>query len=114
MPLDPTTAAVLAEMARSDAPPMHTLPPDAARAGYAQMQGPAPEVAVGSVEERAVPGPQGDIPVRIYRPRGDGPHPVHVFYHGGGWVIGNLDTHDFDCREICNGAIVHHWHGCFD
>ena len=106
MPLDPTTAAVLAELARSDAPPMHALPPEAARAGYAQMQGPAPEVAVGSVEERAVPGPHVDIRVKIYRPRGNGPHPVHVFYHGGGWVIGNLDTHDFDCREICSGAGV--------
>lgn len=104
MPLDPVTQAVLAEMAKAEAPPMHELPPEAAREMYSMMQQPAPELEVGSVEDRRIPGPAGDIPVRIYRPSGDGPFPLHVHYHGGGWVIGDLDTHDFDCREICRGA----------
>ena len=104
MPLDPTTAAVLAQLAEADAPPMSQLPPAAARELYAQMQPPAPELEVGAVEERMIPGPAGELPVRIYRPAGDGPFPVHVFFHGGGWVIGDLDTHDADCRELCRGA----------
>ena len=104
MPLDPVTEAVLAEMARAEAPPLHELPPEAAREMYSQMQPPAPEIAVGSVEDRTIPGPAGEIGVRIYRPEGAGPFPLHVHYHGGGWVIGDLDTHDADCREICSGA----------
>jgi Esterase/lipase len=104
MPLDPVTQAVLAEMAKADAPPMHEMPPEAAREMYRMMQGPAPEVEVGAVEDRRIPGPGGELAVRIYRPAGEGPFPLHVFYHGGGWVIGDLDTHDFDCREICRGA----------
>ncbi|MEE4380705.1 MAG: alpha/beta hydrolase [Pseudomonadales bacterium] len=104
MPLDPTTAAVLAQLAEADAPPMSQLAPAAAREMYAQMQPPAPELEVGSVEDRTIPGPGGELPVRIYRPAGDGPFPVHLFFHGGGWVIGDLDTHDADCRELCRGA----------
>jgi acetyl esterase len=50
-----------------------------------------------------IEGPAGAIPVRIYRPSAV-PAPVHVHFHGGGWVIGDLDTHDRDCREICVGA----------
>src|SRR3954468_16014853 len=65
----------------------------------------APE-AVGSVENRTIPGPIGDIPVRIYRPR-DGAGstlPVVVFFHGGGWVVCDLDSHDDICRAITNAS----------
>ncbi|WP_434587719.1 alpha/beta hydrolase [Streptomyces sp. A5-4] len=64
---------------------------------------------VGSVEDRTVPGPQDapGIPVRIYRPdpvEAPGPRPTVVFFHGGGWVIGGLDTHDVVVRNLCRAA----------
>src|SRR5262245_45293622 len=59
-------------------------------------------VACETVEDRAIPGPEGEIPVRIYRPAGDDPKPVIVYYHGGGWVIGGLDTHDGTCRLLAD------------
>ena len=60
---------------------------------------------VGRVETRAVPGPDGaPIPVRVYTPKGDGPFPVVVYYHGGGWVIADVDTYDSSCRAICDLA----------
>jgi acetyl esterase len=57
-------------------------------------------IAVPHVEDRRVPGPAGEIPVRTYRQGGDEPKPVIVYYHGGGWVIGSLDTHDGVCRAL--------------
>src|SRR5262249_22055861 len=63
----------------------------------------APE-DVAQVENRRIPGPGGEIPVRIYTPEGSGPFPLLVFYHGGGWVIGDLDTHDNACRALTNRA----------
>ena len=63
---------------------------------------------LAKVENRTIPGPDGDVPVRIYTPHGTGPFPVVLYYHGGGWVICNLDTHDGLAREFCaaSGAIV--------
>lgn len=59
---------------------------------------------VARVEDRAVPGPGGDIPVRVYSPEATEPLPAVVFFHGGGWVICDLDSHDGLCRGIANGA----------
>jgi acetyl esterase len=59
---------------------------------------------VARVENRVIPGPAGDIPVRLYTPEGTGPFPILVYFHGGGWVSGNLDTHDIGCRRFCRGA----------
>lgn len=107
MPLHPQIQALVAGLAASpDARPTHELTPKEARDGYralAAMLGPASEVA--AVEDRTIPGPAGDIPIRVYRPAGEGPFPVLVFYHGGGWVIGDLETHDRECRALCNGAL---------
>ena len=64
----------------------------------------AQPAAVGKVEDRAIPGPAGSIPIRIYTPAGNGPFPVLVFYHGGGFVIGDLESHDGLCRSLTNGA----------
>ena len=63
-----------------------------------------PPEAVARVEDRRVPGSVGEIPVRIYTPEGSAPFPVLVYFHGGGWVIGNLDTHDAVCRLLANRA----------
>jgi len=59
---------------------------------------------VSRVEDRTLPGPGGEILVRVYTPAGEGPFPVLVYYHGGGFVLCNLDTHDGTCRSLANGA----------
>jgi acetyl esterase len=67
---------------------------------------PGPQIHV-EVSELSLPGPAGEIPARHYRPPGDVPAPLLVFYHGGGWSIGDLDTHDALCRLTCRDAGVH-------
>jgi acetyl esterase len=65
-----------------------------------------PQIHVG-VSDVSIPGPAGPIPARHYHPATSGPAPLVVFYHGGGWVIGDLDTHDPLCRLTCRDADVH-------
>lgn len=105
MPLDPQTKMYLDQMAALNQPPFSVLTPDQIRRGiagqFANMPAGEP---VARVENRSIPGPAGEIPVRIYTPAGSGPFPVLVFFHGGGWVICNLDTHDAPCRSLANGA----------
>jgi acetyl esterase len=106
MPLDPQVQAFLAAQAAVEVPPISEQTPQMAREGYtalAQMLGPGEAV---DTEDRSVPGPAGDSPVRIYTPEGEGPRGVLVYYHGGGFVIGDLDTHDHACRALCKGAGV--------
>ena len=66
------------------------------------------EPPVHAVEDRSVPGGAGEVPVRVYRPGPDPSLPLLVWFHGGGWVTGSLETHDHLCRQLCNaaGAIV--------
>ncbi len=61
-----------------------------------------PGEPVAAVEDRRIPGPGGDLPVRIYAPQSDGPLPVLVHFHGGGWVLGDLDSSDVTCRAVAN------------
>jgi acetyl esterase len=61
-------------------------------------------VPIAEIEEMEIPGSRRGIPIRVYRPRESGPLPALVFYHGGGWVIGNLDTSDNLCRMLSNRA----------
>jgi acetyl esterase len=72
------------------------------------MRPAAPELDVAKVRDHAVPGPAGKIGVRIYTPPGSGPFPILINYHGGGWVIGDLETADSVSRELCQrvGCIV--------
>ncbi|MBV1887194.1 MAG: alpha/beta hydrolase [Parvibaculaceae bacterium] len=104
MSLDPEIQALIDGMAESDAAPLHELAPDDARALYAAMSQmlDTVDVPIGQVENRTV----GEgVPVRIYSPvAGSGVLPVLVFYHGGGWVIGDLDSHDALCRHFANQA----------
>ncbi len=110
MPLHPKVQALLTAQRLTGAPPMHTLTPERARADMraqvAAVSGPLAEVA--RVEDRRVPTAAGAVPVRIYAPAGAGPFPGIVYLHGGGFVIGDLDTHDPLCRQIAarTGAIV--------
>jgi acetyl esterase len=105
MGLDPQAKALLDQMTAMGLPPLHTLPVEQAReaaAALGSMQG-APE-AVATIQNRTIPGPAGGIPVRIYVPTGTAPLPVLVYFHGGGWVIGDLETHDGVCRALANAA----------
>ncbi len=82
--------------------------PDASRAQMHETVAalPGPQVHV-EVDELSLPGPAGEIPARHYRPANGGAAPLLVFYHGGGWTIGDLDTHDPLCRLICRDAGIH-------
>jgi acetyl esterase len=102
VPLDPDVQAYLDEIA--GLPALGELPVEEARtateAFAPALFGPVAEVA--STEDRAIPGPNGPVRVRIYRPAGiEPPLPALVYFHGGGWVIGSLDTHDGVCRALC-------------
>ncbi len=104
MPLTSETKAIL-EM-RAGAPAFHELTPAEAREAMAAMrpQG-VPQEPVAQVHEMVVPGPAGDVPARGYLPNDDPRDlPTVVYFHGGGWVIGDLDSHDAVCRALCNRA----------
>ena len=105
MPLDPQARALLDQIEAAGAPPPYRLEPEEARAGFslvATMIGP-PDVRVPT-EDRAVPGAAGAVPVRVYRPASGGAAPVVVYFHGGGWVIGDLDSCDTICHRLSGGV----------
>ena len=108
MALDPQVKTLLDGMVENSTPHIGDIPVLELRELYRNItamldvQG----VAIGKVEDREIPGPNGAIPVRIYTPvaAGSDALPVLVYYHGGGWVIGDLDTHDGICRTLTNEA----------
>lgn len=104
MPLAPEYQAMLAQAAAQAAPPLSSLPAAAGREMYRMMRPANPALAVGRVEDRQIPGPHGTLAVRIYHPEGAGPFPILVNFHGGGWVIGDLDTADAFARDFCQRA----------
>jgi len=110
MPLHPKVQALLTAQRLSGAPPMHALTPEQARADMrAQVLAVSGTLAaVARVDDRTVPGAAATLPVRIYTPQGTGPFPGIVYFHGGGFVIGDLETHDPLCRQIAarTGAVV--------
>jgi acetyl esterase len=81
---------------------------DENRAMYRALQPVAPQIAVGEIRDETIPGPAGPLKVRHYSPAGKGPFPVIVHFHGGGFILGDLDTHDAQCRLLCreSGCIV--------
>lgn len=101
--LNPQVEEYLHGLSEQGLPPLYRLPLAEARETYRELTIPTePPDVVASVTERAVPGPDGDIPVRIYEPRTEGTPAPLVFFHGGGWMLGDLDTHDALCRELAN------------
>jgi acetyl esterase len=113
--LHPQLSALLERAAKSPLPAYCDVPPAVARRLYRDTRGaltPDPP-EVESVQLLLAPGlagpagPVGPVPVRAYRPKGAGKEevlPALIYYHGGGWVIGDLDTHDGVCRTLANGA----------
>jgi acetyl esterase len=109
MPLDPIARILLDQLAASSVPSLEVLPVEQARAVFEAMSKTRTErLALARVEDRRIPGPVGEIPVRIYTPEGEAPLPVLAFFHGGGWVIGSLESHDALCRTLARAipAIV--------
>jgi len=102
MSLQPEIEAVLARMAAAGNPPLERQSVAQARrlhaAGAATLNG--PPVPVAAADDRAIPGPAGDLRVRVYSPHGEPPFPIVVWFHGGGWVVGTLDTYDAVCRRL--------------
>jgi acetyl esterase len=107
--LHPQLAALLEKAANSPLPPYQDVPPAVARRLYRDTRGPlTPDPpSVESSQLLLIPGMGGPVPVRAYRPKGaakDDLLPALIYIHGGGWVIGDLDTHDVVCRTLANGA----------
>ena len=110
MILDPDAQRVLDMIKAAGRPAFNTLSPDEARAFFAAgrtvMQPEPPEVA--EMRELEAPGPNGPVPLRLYRAQGSAAGavlPVLIYFHGGGWVLGDLDSHDQACRAIANAAL---------
>ena len=105
MPLDKTLHAFLAQASASGAPDLADLPVPAAREMYrhilAAADVPAADVLV---EDRRIDGPGGALALRLYRPRHESPQGIVVYYHGGGFALGDLDGYDNVCRQLCEDS----------
>jgi len=106
MPLNHETAAFLSQLAAAAPPgPPPEPTPEGSRAGYrgiAAALGPGP--AIDTVIDQTITGSQGEIPIRIYRDHNSETAPCLVYYHGGGWIIGDLETHDHQCRQLAQSS----------
>lgn len=106
MPLDPKARMMLEGMKQMQMPSLNSMPIEEGRKAMNAMmikmsKDPKP---IGAVMNRMILGPGGDLPLRIYSPEGSGDLPVLMFFHGGGFSMGNLDSHDALCRDLCAGA----------
>jgi acetyl esterase len=107
MSIDPQAQAFLAMVA--DAPPLDTCSVEDNRAQLAAVVPLTGEPAeLADVRDTTLPGPGGAVPVRVYRPSTDTGLPAVAYFHGGGWMLCDLDTHDTTCRDIARhtGAVV--------
>src|ERR1035438_4288432 len=99
--LYPEVRALLEAIEAEVGPAIETLSPAAARQaaldGLQAVAGQPEEI--GRVQDLKIPHPERPIPIRIYTPAADGPFPCLVYFHGGGWVVCDLDTHDVVCRD---------------
>jgi acetyl esterase len=98
--------AILDQAAAAGGKPFHTMTPVEARQAITALLEPfnsAPE-KVAKSEKRTIPGPGGQIPVQIYTPEGKAPFPVLVYFHGGGWTVGDIASWDSFCRSLCNAS----------
>lgn len=101
MPIDPAAQAVLDILQAPGVPPLDELPVPDARATYDMLAGFAGEpVPVARTEDASADG----VPVRLYWPAGEGPHPVLLWIHGGGWVLGSVSGYDNLARDLCARA----------
>jgi len=106
MRLDPDAAAILERVREAGVPPWRSLPPVEGRQVYREraLLFQAEPIAVGTVWETAIPSRAGPLRIRVYRPDDGPPRPIFIYLHGGGWTLGDLDTHDTVCRRIAVAA----------
>jgi acetyl esterase len=103
MPVDPQIQELLDK--GTGVPATHTLAVPVARAQYeARIALMAKPAEIAAVREQTIDGPGGKLRIRLYSPPGTGPFPLLVFFHGSGFVLCSLDTHDGMCRNLCAGA----------
>ena len=103
LPVDPQIQVLLDR--GTGVPATHTLPVAMARTQYeARIALMAPPAEIAGLREHTIDGPGGPLRIRLYTPRGTGPFPLLVFFHGSGFVLCSLDTHDGMCRNLCAGA----------
>jgi acetyl esterase len=101
----PDVQELLDVMDAMDTPQLHEMSVADARTVMDEaLAGGGDAEPVGDVTNRTIPGPDGELSVRIYLPEGDGPFPTVVYFHGGGFVVGDLDGHDSTCRRLTNAA----------
>jgi acetyl esterase len=103
MPLDPKAKAVIDMMAQMPLPPWSELDAVSFRAMMDAGRFPPPDLPLVEIVDTTIPGPTGPIAARVYRASLAPDQPVIVYFHGGGFVIGNLDSHDGTCRRLCHG-----------
>src|ERR671912_602304 len=105
MAVTPEVQALLDLIAAADAPPTHEQEPPAVREAFAALLAMIPKDDIASVEDRTIPGPAGPLPVRVYRSaETENGRGLLVYFHGGGWTIGSVETHDAGCRSLAEGA----------
>jgi acetyl esterase len=102
--VDPDIQTLLDALAAMEGVKLSDLGPEAAREVFKALSVATPGPDVASVEDATAPGESGDVPLRVYRPAGDETVGLLVWYHGGGFVIGDLDTADSTARELCARA----------
>lgn len=103
MPLDPQAKSILKALEALNEPPVTTVSPTISRVHFESRKresGPS----VSKISDYLIPSANGDIPTRIYTPEGEGPFPILVWFHSGGWVLGNLNTTESECRNLTNLA----------
>lgn len=105
MAYDPQVQALLDELIASARPSSKSLPLDQGRRSFAELLASLMATAeVAAVEDHGIPGPTGDMRIRIYRPVRSERLPVVVYFHGGGWVFGDVETHDGVCRQLAGAS----------
>ncbi|MBT2661111.1 alpha/beta hydrolase [Bacillus sp. ISL-45] len=107
MQLKPEVKALLEAFANNPVPPLEQLPLEEARKGFSQSAKQMSRAEKqAKTEDRKITGFNGEIKIRIYNPAetGESKLPAIVYYHGGGWVIGNIETHDALCHTLSNEA----------
>jgi len=108
MPIAPAARTLIDQLESGGGPALWEMSPDDARSLSAVMGAMDDPPEVAAVEDRVIAGPAGDVPVRIYTPDAPAPRPVVAFFHGGGFVICSVETHDGLARRLANalGAVV--------